>query len=68
MFWIVKSIIDFTINHPEKIEDVFVADITQCYENIPIEGKDNMIFIIFFFVKNGFQQYHSQHPRLEHLL
>jgi hypothetical protein len=50
------------------IEDVFVAYITQCYENIPIEGKDIVISTIFFFVKNVFQQYHSQHPRLEHLL
>jgi hypothetical protein len=55
MSWIVKSIIDFTINHLEKIEDVFVPCITQCYENNPIEGKDNLIFTISFFVKNAFQ-------------
>jgi hypothetical protein len=54
MFCIVESIIDFTINHPEKIEDAFVAYITQCYENIPIERKNNLISTIFFFVKNVF--------------
>jgi hypothetical protein len=55
MFWIVDSIIDFTFNHPKKIEDVFVACIAQCYENIPIEGKDDLISTISFFVKNAFQ-------------
>jgi hypothetical protein len=58
MFWVREPIIDFTINHLEKIEDVFVVDVMQCYENIPIEGKDNLIFTMFFFVKNAFQQYH----------
>jgi hypothetical protein len=67
-FSIVKSIIDFTINLLENIHDVFVLDITQCYENIPIEGKDNFIFATSFFVKNVFQQCHSQHPKSKYLL
>ncbi len=45
------------------IENFFVVDFTQCYENIPIESKDNFIFAMSFFVTNIFQQYHSHHPR-----
>jgi hypothetical protein len=48
--------------------DVFVIDITQCHENIPIEGKESLISAVSFFVKNVFQQYHSQHPRSKYLL
>jgi hypothetical protein len=63
MFWIIWSIIGFTTNLPEMIENFFVVDFTQCYENIPIESKDNFIFAMSFFVTNIFQQYHSHHPR-----
>jgi hypothetical protein len=41
------------IDLPERIKDVFVVNITQYCENIPIEGKDNLIFAVFF-IKNIF--------------
>jgi len=41
------------INLPERITDVFVVNITQYCENIPIEGKDNLIFATSF-MKNIF--------------
>lgn len=42
IFWIVESIIDFSINMPKNISYIFVVDITQSNENIPIHGEDNL--------------------------
>jgi hypothetical protein len=42
MFWIVESIIDFSINMPKNISYIFVVDITQSNENIPIHEEDNL--------------------------
>ena len=36
IFWLVNSSIEVALNLPEKIDDVFVADITRCYEAIPL--------------------------------
>ena len=34
---------DLALNLPEKIHDIFVADIAHCYEAIPLEGSDNLM-------------------------
>jgi hypothetical protein len=34
--WIINFVIDMALNLPEKIHNIFVADITHCYEAIPL--------------------------------
>jgi len=34
MYWGIDSVMDAMLNVPEKIHDIFVANITQCYELI----------------------------------
>ncbi len=68
MFWIVESIIDFSINMPKNISYIFVVDITQCYENIPIHGEDNLGEAINFFIDKACSQYYKQHYKSKHLL
>ena len=34
LYWIIDSMMDATLNFPEKIHDIFVVDITCCYESI----------------------------------
>ena len=36
LYWIIDSIMDATLNFPDKIHDIFVVDITRCYESIPL--------------------------------
>jgi hypothetical protein len=61
-FRIVESIIDFSINMTMDISYIFVVDITQCYENIPIRGEDNLgEAIITFFIDKACSQYYKQH-------
>lgn len=68
MFWLVDSIIDTTLNLPEKITDVFVADITQCYESIPLEGDNNLLDAIAFIVNTAYKQAATNHPKADTLL
>ena len=63
IFWLVNSSIEVALNLPEKIEDVFVADITRCYEAIPLYGPDNLVDAIAHVIKLGFRQAKAAHAR-----
>jgi hypothetical protein len=63
MFWIVDSIIDSTLNFPEKIHNVFVADITRCYESIPLQGPDNLLDAITFIITIAYKQAALEYPK-----
>ena len=63
LFWIVNSAIDVTLNMPEKLSDIFVADITRCYESIPLEGEDNLQDALAHLIKLGYAQQKKYHPR-----
>jgi len=66
MFWIVESIINFSINMPKKKSYIFVVDIMQCYDNIPIHGEDNLgEAITFFFIDKACSQYYKQHYKIQ---
>jgi hypothetical protein len=58
------SFMDATLNFPEKIHDIFVADITRCYESIPLQGSDNLIHAVIFIINLAFKQASTQHPRV----
>jgi hypothetical protein len=62
-YWIIDSVLDATINLPEKIHDILVIDITRCYETIPLKGPDNLLLAVNFIVKIAFKQAASMHPR-----
>lgn len=63
IFWLVNSSIEVALNLPEKIQEVFVADITRCYETIPLHGPDNLVDAVAHIIKIGFRQAKSAHAR-----
>ena len=63
IFWLVNSSIEVALNLPEKIEEVFVADITRCYETIPLHGPDNLLDAVAHIIKIGFKQARDVHAR-----
>jgi hypothetical protein len=63
MYWLVNSIIDATLNLPMSMHDIFVADISRCYETIPLEGNDNLFQAISFIVSIAFKQAALLHPK-----
>jgi hypothetical protein len=67
-FWIIDSTIDLALNLPDKLHDVFVADIAHCYEAIPLKGCDNLMGAISKLIKIAYQQKRIDHPRSEHKL
>lgn len=62
-FWIVDSVIDLGLNLPDKIYDIFVADIAHCYEAIPLEGQDNLMEAISKLISKAYQQIRINHPK-----
>lgn len=66
-FWMIDSLYDFTLNLPNAIHSVYMADITCCYESIPLIGTDNLPDALKFIIKLAFQQYHSGR-RQEHAI
>lgn len=63
LYWIIDSVMDATINLPEEIQDIFVADITRCYETIPLTGPDNLLTAVSFISKLAYKQAARAHPR-----
>ena len=41
IFSIIDYVIELALNLPDKIHDIFVADIAHCYVAIQLEGSDN---------------------------
>ena len=66
--WIVDSIIDATLNFPSFMTDIFVADITRCYESIPLQGEDNLFDAITFITNIAFKHASLLHPRCTTLM
>jgi hypothetical protein len=64
LYWIVNSIIDTTLNLPTSIHDIFVADISRCYETIPLSGSDNLFQAISFIVTTAYKQASLLHPKV----
>jgi hypothetical protein len=55
MYWIIDSVVDATLNLPDQILDIFVADICCCYESIPLQGPDNLLEAITFVTSMAFK-------------
>ena len=63
IFWMVDSILQVTLNLPHEMSDVYVADITKCFESIPLTGPDNLLDSIKFVLKTGYREASSMHPK-----
>ena len=62
LYWLVNSIIDTTLNLPSSMHDIYVADISRCYETIPLTGADNLYDAIVFIVNIAYKQASLLHP------
>ena len=63
MFWLINSVVEVSLNLPESLSDIFVADVRRCYESIPLEGDDNLLDAIAHLIHLGFKQETKSHPR-----
>ena len=68
IYWIIDSINDFTLNIPDVINNIYVADITRCFESIPISGKDTLYDAMVFITNLGITNMRRKHPNSEQLL
>jgi hypothetical protein len=68
LYWLVNSSIEVALNLPDQIHDVFVADITRCYESIPLHGPDNLIDAVAFIIRIGFRHAKTRYPRASPLV
>ena len=64
MFWIINSSVEATLNFPDNMKDIFVADITRCYESIPLEGKDNLLEAIKYVTKQAYKHTRREHSKV----
>jgi hypothetical protein len=45
------------------LTDIFVADVTRCYESIPLKGSDNLLDAITYITIIAFNQAALKHPK-----
>ena len=65
IYWIIDSINDFCLNLPQKIHNIYVADITRCFETIPINGQDTLFEAMEFITSLGVKNFKRKHTRSE---
>jgi len=68
LFWLVNSATEVALNIPEKMADIFVADITRCFEAIPLDGSDNLPDAVANLIAIGFTQQKKLHKRATPLI
>lgn len=56
LYWIIDSTIDVSLNLPNRLHGIFVADIAQCYETIPAAGEDSLATAIAACIKIAYKQ------------
>ena len=65
IYWIIDSINDFCLNLPQNIYNIYVADITRCFETIPVNGQDTLFEAMEFITSLGIKNFKRKHPRSE---
>jgi hypothetical protein len=68
LYWIVDSALQVTLNLPPRISDVYVADVTQCYESIPLQGEDNLVNALSFILTKGYKEAATEHCKAKNRL
>lgn len=63
-FWVIDSLYKFTLNLPSHIHNLFIADITRCYETIPLFGNDCLPDAITHVTKISYSHHNAtrRHP------
>ena len=65
IYWIIDSINDFCLNLPQNVHNIYVADITRCFETIPVNGHDTLFEAMEFITSLGIKNFKRKHPRAE---
>ena len=68
IYWIIDSIMNFTLNVPHGINNIFVADITRCFETIPVIRKDTLFEAIEFITSLGVSNMKHKFSKSEQIL
>ena len=63
MFWIINSSVEATLNFPDNMKDIFVADITRCYESIPLDSNDNLLDAIKYVTNQVYTEAGREHSK-----
>jgi len=63
LFWLVNSSIEVALNMPNNISDIYVVDITRCFESFPLDGKENLPDAVAHLIRISFTQQKKCHPR-----
>lgn len=63
IYWVINLLFDFTLNLPPAIHSIYMADITRCYESIPLSSVDNLPDALQFVIRLAFQQHHFDHRK-----
>ena len=67
-FWIMDLVLQLGLNFLAKLKDVFVTDIIQCYESIPLKGEENLSDILAFIIFHGFCHAAILHPKATNMI
>ena len=65
IYWVIDSINDFCLNIPQNVHNIYVADITRCFETIPVNGHDTLFEAMEFITSLGVKNFKRKHPRSE---
>ena len=57
IYWIINFINDFCLNLPQHVHNIYVADITRCFETIPINGQDTLFEAMEFITSLGIKNF-----------
>lgn len=68
LYWIIDFINDFTLNVPPMIHNIYVADITRCFESIPVIGRDTLFEAMEFITSPGVSNMKRKFPNSEQFL
>ena len=68
LYQIIDSINDLIINVPPMIHNIYVTNITRCFESIPIIGRDTLFEAMEFITSLGVSNMKRKFPNSEQFL
>jgi hypothetical protein len=67
IYWIIDSTTDFTLNTPDIINNIYVANITRCFESILISGNDTLYDAMESITRLDMSNMRNKQPRSKQL-
>lgn len=52
----INSVMDATMNVPDTISNIFIANIMRCYKTIPLKGDNNLLDAITFITRHAYKK------------